>query len=81
MATTHGVRCAHCQQLFRDDDALRQHGLRAHFQTRQEHEEQRADAVMAEAMDRQQDAQGRREQAGQPGGNGSDDPAESDAGP
>jgi len=60
-------QCPACHQRFRDDDALRQHGLRAHFDTRQQHEERRADAVMADAVDRQQDHAGRRETAGQPG--------------
>ncbi|MDA0302531.1 MAG: hypothetical protein O2822_08385 [Chloroflexi bacterium] len=60
-------QCPECHERFRDDDALRQHGLRAHFQTRHEHETQRADAVMADAVDRQQDHAGRRETAGQPG--------------
>jgi uncharacterized C2H2 Zn-finger protein len=64
------AQCPQCQQLFRDDDALRQHGLRAHFQTREENEQQHADAVMHQAQqttaDRQQDGAGRRETAGQP---------------
>jgi hypothetical protein len=59
-------RCAECHERFRDDDALRQHGLRAHFKTRQENEQDRADTVMTAAVDRQQDVAGRRETAGQP---------------
>lgn len=65
----HEVQCTRCQQHFRDDDALRQHGLREHFQTRQQNEQEHADAVMQQAQQtavRQQDAAGRRETAGQP---------------
>lgn len=63
------VICPQGNVAFPDSDTLTSHGLDAHARTRQEVEQERADAVMASAMERQQDAQGRREQAGQPGGN------------
>ncbi|MGE3858000.1 MAG: hypothetical protein AB7G21_13670 [Dehalococcoidia bacterium] len=70
MTSERTVRCPQCGEAFFDEVALREHGLEAHLPTRQELEEQRADAAMAQAMERErhQDAMGRREQAGQPGG-------------
>lgn len=61
------VICPQCGVGFSDAEAQRAHELDAHPRTRQQVEEERADEVMAAAVDRQQDAQGRREQAGQPG--------------
>ena len=69
MTSANEVQCPQCQQPFRDEEALREHGLREHARTRQQNEQQRADAVMQQKQDttdRQQDGAGRRETAGQP---------------
>jgi len=65
-----GVPCPRCGELFLDQQSLDQHQGAHDLPTRQQVEEDRADAVMAEAIgrERHQDAMGRREQAGQPGG-------------
>lgn len=62
------VTCQQCGVGVPDTEALLVHELDTHLRTRQQVEEQRADEIMAAAVDRQQDAVGRREQAGQPGG-------------
>ena len=70
MTRAPGVPCPQCGLLFPDQGALDEHQDTHDLPTRQQVEEDRADAVMADAMarERHQDALGRREQAGQPGG-------------
>ncbi len=62
------MACPTCAQPFQDEPALWRHAEEAHQVTRQQMEQQAADTTMG----RQQDVAGRREQAGQPGGEAPD---------